>query len=84
MDKKLASIVVDLRALLPSNHVFPSENIIEPETDDDEKQITQHIDEFLYEDSELEELITERKIEKHFCGDCGSHNIRVNNIIISL
>lgn len=74
---KLRDIASDLRSLVPKTAIMPSEKIITPKSGDNsdcDPKHTIHVDGFLYDQSEIDELVEEGKLQNHFCKDCGSHN----------
>jgi hypothetical protein len=37
--------------------------------------LTVHVDEFLYDEEDVEELVQDGKLKRNYCKDCGSKNI---------
>ncbi|KAK2584271.1 hypothetical protein KPH14_006677 [Odynerus spinipes] len=75
----LNSIAYDIRKKVPFNGILPTEYIEHPkkgENSDCESNITLHVDEFLYDDDDVNELIDDGKLKKYYCADCGSRNIK--------
>ncbi|XP_011310923.1 uncharacterized protein [Fopius arisanus] len=74
---KLRKIVEEIRDKIPLNAILPSENIQLPTkgpNDDCDPKITVHVDGFLYEDDDIEDLVKEGKMSRNYCKDCGSKN----------
>jgi hypothetical protein len=74
-DKILRDIVVELRSKLPLHSVLPSEKIFVPTYGDNSNclpECTLHVDAFLYDDDDVEELVEQGQISRNFCCDCGS------------
>lgn len=75
----LNSIAYDIRKKVPFNGILPTEHIEHPkkgENSECDSNITLHVDEFLYDDDDVNELIDDGKLNKYYCGDCGSRNIK--------
>lgn len=75
---QLRDIADDIKKLVPFNAVFPSEKLIQPtkgENADCDPRFTEHIDAFLYENYELDDLERENKISRYYCKNCHSRNI---------
>lgn len=43
-----------------------------------------HVDEFLYDDDDMNELIDNGKLQKYYCIDCGSRDIKPLSKLIIL
>lgn len=81
---KLQKIILDIKQRVPFDGILPSEQIITPTTgsnSDCNDKLTKHVDAFLYNDEELDELIEKGQIHTLYCGDCGSTNVEEYNII---
>ncbi|XP_024941582.1 uncharacterized protein LOC107268352 isoform X2 [Cephus cinctus] len=75
----LNSIVKDIKERVPFNAIFPSERLNLPtsgENSDCDPNITIHVDEFLYNDNDIEELLNAGKLQQYYCKNCGSKNIK--------
>lgn len=75
---KLHAIAQDIQALLPLNAICSSEKIVQPlqgENSNCDPKHTVHMDAFLYDNYELDELERENKISKYYCEDCSSHKV---------
>lgn len=75
----LNSIAYDIRKRVPFSGILPTEHIEQPirgENSDCEPDITVHVDEFLYDDDDMNELIDDGKLKKYYCANCGSHNMK--------
>ncbi|ESO85583.1 hypothetical protein LOTGIDRAFT_107662 [Lottia gigantea] len=78
-DKILDCIRDEIRELLPLSAISDGEHItfpkVGPNADCDPKT-TIHIDAFLYDDEEIDELEEEGKISKKYCVNCGSKQVK--------
>ncbi|KAK1124941.1 hypothetical protein K0M31_006286 [Melipona bicolor] len=77
-------IANDIKKRIPIDGTFPSEKILPPtigENSDCDKESTKHVDAFLYDNRELDELIENEKVITIYCADCLSENVRQYNII---
>ncbi|KAL2745389.1 uncharacterized protein V1477_006244 [Vespula maculifrons] len=75
----LNSIAYDIRKRVPFNGILSTEHIESPkkgENSDCESNVTLHVDEFLYDDDDMNELIDNGKLQKYYCIDCGSRDIK--------
>ncbi|KAJ2951825.1 hypothetical protein O0L34_g13988 [Tuta absoluta] len=76
-EKKLSKIAEFIKPRIPFEAELKSE-LIEPPTVGDQSGCTKvntcHIDEFLYEEEEVDELVKEGKLKRHYCLDCNSRN----------
>ncbi|XP_015521769.2 uncharacterized protein LOC107225726 isoform X1 [Neodiprion lecontei] len=75
----LNSIAQDIKERIPFDATLPSENIISPksgENSDCDPKITLHVDEFLYTDDDVDELVEAGKLNRYFCQSCGSKNVK--------
>ncbi|KAI5646367.1 hypothetical protein NE865_01829 [Phthorimaea operculella] len=76
-EKKLSKIAEFIKPRVPFEAELKSESI-EPPTVGDQADCTKvntcHIDEFLYEEEEVDELVKEGKLKRHYCLDCNSRN----------
>ncbi|XP_043284982.1 uncharacterized protein [Venturia canescens] len=75
----LNSIAKEIRAKVPMDAVLPSETITAPkkgQNSDCDPKITKHVDAFLYNDDELEDLVKDGKLSRNYCLDCGSTNTK--------
>ena len=74
----IEKIAADIRAQLPLDAVFKSENIIYPTVGDDcdlTSTNTVHVDAFLYDEAGEEALVQDGLLSRSYCKDCGSRNI---------
>lgn len=79
-EEKLIKIGMKLKKLVPFKGEMPSENIVPPVVGDQAdctEANTCHIDEFIYDEKEVEDLVKSGKLKKHYCTDCNSRNIKV-------
>ncbi|XP_011861851.1 PREDICTED: uncharacterized protein LOC105558657 isoform X2 [Vollenhovia emeryi] len=75
----LNSIVSDIKQKVPFNAILTSENITAPltgENSDCDPNITLHMDEFLYSDEDIDELVDNNQLQRYYCTDCGSRSIK--------
>ncbi|XP_033335068.1 uncharacterized protein LOC117225532 [Megalopta genalis] len=82
--RNIKQIVIDIRDRVPFDSILPSENIVAPtvgENTDCDAISTKHIDAFLYDNNEVDDLIQEGKLDNLYCGKCGSTNVKTYNII---
>lgn len=73
-----------IKKMVPFDGEMTSEKIIHPTVGDqaDCNRInTCHIDEFLYDAEQVEDLVKKGKLTRHYCLECNSRNVKV---IISL
>ncbi|XP_026752537.1 uncharacterized protein LOC113512809 [Galleria mellonella] len=83
-EKCLIKIAKTIKKLVPFEAEMPSENIVPPTVGnqaDCTKESTCHIDEFLYDHKDLEDLTKQGKIKRHYCLDCNSRNIQELTLI---
>ncbi|XP_011504865.1 PREDICTED: uncharacterized protein LOC105367779 [Ceratosolen solmsi marchali] len=74
----LNMIANDVKKRVPLDAILSSENIRSPtigENADCLPHLTVHVDEFLYDEEDVEELVEEGKLKRNYCKDCGSKNI---------
>lgn len=82
MDKSviiLNSIASDIKQKIPLNAVLPSEKLMTPltgENSDCDPSITLHMDEFLYSDEDVDDLINSNQLERYYCTNCRSKSIQ--------
>ncbi|XP_015440429.1 PREDICTED: uncharacterized protein LOC107195157 [Dufourea novaeangliae] len=82
--RNIKQIVIDIKNRVPFNGILPSEHIVPPtigENSDCDDISTKHIDAFLYDNKEVDELIDEGKLDNLYCADCRSTNVKEYNII---
>ncbi|XP_063977236.1 uncharacterized protein LOC135162555 [Diachasmimorpha longicaudata] len=73
----LNKIAKEIRQKVPFDAVLPSEKIKVSSSgpnSDCHPDITTHVDGFLYNDDEVDDLVKEGKLSSHYCKDCGSKN----------
>ncbi|XP_047997998.1 uncharacterized protein LOC125235472 [Leguminivora glycinivorella] len=83
-DKLLQKIGDTIKEMVPFEAELPSENIMLPTVGDqaDCNQVnTRHVDEFLYDEEQVDELVKDGKLSRHYCLDCNSQNIKELNLI---
>lgn len=74
-DVVMHQIVDDLRQMVPDNAVFPSERCLFPEYGVDSEcnpNTTVHVDSFLYDDDDIDDLVDQGKVSRNYCRACGS------------
>ncbi|XP_064461339.1 uncharacterized protein LOC135371209 [Ornithodoros turicata] len=75
---KLNQIAQFVRKLVPEDAVLKSENILWPtqgENADCHPETTVHVDAFLYDDDDIDDLVEQGKLHRSYCGACGSRDI---------
>lgn len=80
----IKDIVLNIRNKVPTSGIFPSEEIVSPtigQNSDCNPCSTKHVDAFLYDEKELDELIESGELNTLYCADCGSSNMKQYNII---
>ncbi|KAJ8719590.1 hypothetical protein PYW08_011765 [Mythimna loreyi] len=78
-EKTLIKIGNSIKKIIPFEAEMPSETIKPPTVGDqaDCSNInSSHVDEFLYDDDEVDDLIKKGKLKKHYCTNCHSRNIK--------
>ncbi|KAE9548209.1 hypothetical protein FO519_008578 [Halicephalobus sp. NKZ332] len=78
-ERQLHLIRKEIKQMVPAEACFKSEKIIWPQNGHDsscQPDITVHVDDFLYDEDEVEELVTKGKLQKYYCGACGSKEIK--------
>lgn len=76
-EKKLKKIGDTLKKIETE---MPSENITPPTVGDQSdcnKINTIHVDEFVYDEDDVEKLVKKGKLKRHYCVDCNSRNVKV-------
>ena len=76
----LKKIGISIKKIVPFEAEMASENIVPPTVGDQSdcnKVNTCHVDEFLYDESEVDQLVKKGKLQRHYCLDCNSRNIKV-------
>jgi hypothetical protein len=53
----------------------------DPQAEGFTKENTLHVDQFLYSEDDVDELVEEGKLQRHVCGKCGSRDIQNLNYI---
>ncbi|XP_076757206.1 uncharacterized protein LOC143427159 [Xylocopa sonorina] len=80
----IKQIVIDIRERVPLTGILPTEHIVPPttgENSDCDDKSTKHVDGFLYDNNEVDELIEEGKLDNLYCANCGSNDVKEYNII---
>ncbi|XP_050668845.1 uncharacterized protein LOC126968076 isoform X2 [Leptidea sinapis] len=78
-EKKLVKISKVLREIVPFEAEMQTENIVPPTVGDQAdctKINTCHVDEFLYDDKEVDELVQKGKLSRFYCVECNSRNCK--------
>ncbi|XP_016844040.1 uncharacterized protein LOC100120613 [Nasonia vitripennis] len=73
----LNTISEDIKKRVPLNGILPSENVQAPtygENADCLADLTVHVDDFLYTEEDIDELVEDGKMQRNYCKDCGSKN----------
>lgn len=76
----LKKIGDSIKKVVPFEAVMPTESITPPVVGDQadcNKHNTCHVDEFLYDEDQVEVLIKKGKLKRYYCLDCNSRNIQV-------
>ncbi|XP_029037389.1 uncharacterized protein LOC114873327 [Osmia bicornis bicornis] len=82
--RSLKNIVLDIRNRVPFDGILPTEQIVPPtigENSDCDDASTIHVDAFLYDNKEVDELIEQGEVDNLYCANCGSNNVKEYNII---
>ncbi|KOC62465.1 hypothetical protein WH47_04125 [Habropoda laboriosa] len=77
--KSIKRIITDIRERVPFDGILSSENIVPPtigENSDCDNKSTKHVDAFLYDNKEVNELIENGQLDNLYCVDCGSNNVK--------
>ncbi|TKR94112.1 hypothetical protein L596_008442 [Steinernema carpocapsae] len=75
-DCELRDIAQEMKTILPTSAVLPSENVIWPQNGIDadcHPNTTVHIDAFLFDENDIDDLVEQGVVSRNFCRDCGSH-----------
>lgn len=75
----LKKIGDSIKKVVPFEAVMPTESITPPVVGDQadcNKHNTCHVDEFLYDEEQVEVLIKKGKLKRYYCLDCNSRNIQ--------
>jgi hypothetical protein len=76
-EANLHSIVTQLREKVPLQAILPTERTLWPEygiESDCKAESTVHVDSFLYDDDEVDELVEQGLLSRHYCRACGAHS----------
>ncbi|KAJ0176145.1 hypothetical protein K1T71_008319 [Dendrolimus kikuchii] len=79
LEKNLLKIGNTIKKIVPFDAEMTSENIVPPKIGDQSdcnKTNTCHVDEFLYDDDEVEKLVKVGKLKRHYCLECNSRNVK--------
>ena len=83
--KQLNEVALFSRSLQPANFegICSSENLQAPKNSEEGLNFvnTVHVDSFLYDDADMEQLTEEGKIPTHFCKSCGSKDVACAEVI---
>uniref|UniRef100_A0A0M3JWK4 Methyltransf_11 domain-containing protein n=1 Tax=Anisakis simplex TaxID=6269 RepID=A0A0M3JWK4_ANISI len=74
----LKKIALEIRVDLPVTAVLDSENLHWPSDgldSDCRPETTVHVDSFLYDDDDIDDLVDEGRLKRSYCLACGSRNI---------
>lgn len=77
----LRTIANDIKSLVPQSAILPTEGIEVPEKEDLGGAPSVHVDAFLYEDDDIDQLVEEGKLSRNICKDCHSQNVVPLNFI---
>lgn len=82
-EKMLIKIGNSIKKIVPFEAEMPSEVITPPmvgDQSDCNKVNTLHVDEFLYDEMEVNDLVKKGKLKRRYCRDCTSRNVQVSFI----
>ncbi|KAL3989954.1 hypothetical protein ACH3XW_29725 [Acanthocheilonema viteae] len=77
-DVLLRKIAMDIRSELPMTAILPSETMYWPQTgldSDCNRDTTVHVDAFLYDDDDVDELVDQGALSREYCAQCGCREI---------
>ncbi|XP_045773570.1 uncharacterized protein LOC123872984 [Maniola jurtina] len=77
--KLLKRIGDSIKKIVPLEAEMPTEHITPPRVGDQadcDKNNSCHVDEFLYDEKQVEDLVKKGKLRRQFCFDCKSRNIK--------
>ncbi|XP_028171339.1 uncharacterized protein LOC135077916 [Ostrinia nubilalis] len=83
-ERCLVKIGETIKEIVPFEAEMPSETIIPPTVGDQadcNTVNTCHVDEFLYDQDEVVDLVKVGKLKKHYCLDCNSRNVQELTLI---
>ncbi|VDD97191.1 unnamed protein product [Enterobius vermicularis] len=78
-DAFLRKIAVEMRAQVPQDAIFESETTFWPEDgldSDCDPATTVHVDSFLYDDDDVDDLVDANLLSRNFCTKCGSKEVK--------
>ncbi|XP_049874921.1 uncharacterized protein LOC126373015 [Pectinophora gossypiella] len=78
-DKLLTKTGDAIKKLVPFEAEMSSEKIVPPTVGDQAdctESNTCHVDEFLYDHDQVDTLVKEGKLKRHYCIDCNSRNVK--------
>ncbi|OWR50106.1 uncharacterized protein LOC116770584 [Danaus plexippus] len=78
-EKKLKRIGDYINKLIPFEAEMATESISPPVVGDQadcNKENTCHVDEFLYDENQVEDLVKKGKVNRNYCLDCNSRNVK--------
>ncbi|XP_035214047.1 uncharacterized protein LOC118187870 isoform X2 [Stegodyphus dumicola] len=74
----LRTIAEDIKALIPLEAILPSEKVMHENICNKPEDINKpviHVDSFLFEDDQIDDLVEEGKLSRNYCRNCGSLNV---------
>ncbi|MCP9262979.1 hypothetical protein DINM_006342 [Dirofilaria immitis] len=77
-DILLRKIAMDIRSELPTIAILPSETMYWPQSgldSDCNRDTTVHVDAFLYDDDDVDELVDRGTLSREYCAQCGCREI---------
>ncbi|CAG9533217.1 unnamed protein product [Cercopithifilaria johnstoni] len=77
-DVLLRKIAMDIRSELPTTAILPSETVCWPQIgldSDCARDTTVHVDAFLYDDDDVDELVDQGTLSREYCAQCGCREI---------
>ncbi|KAF8783452.1 uncharacterized protein LOC129963996 [Argiope bruennichi] len=68
----LRTIAEDIKTLVPTEAIFPSEQVNHSKIGNGSNEPIIHVDSFLFEDDHIDALVEEGKLSRNYCKSCGS------------
>lgn len=78
-EKTLIAISNSIKKVVPVEAEMPSETISPPTVGDQadcNRKNTCHVDAFLYDENEVDNLVKKGKLKRYYCTDCSSRNVQ--------
>ncbi|GBN50725.1 hypothetical protein AVEN_177792-1, partial [Araneus ventricosus] len=71
----LRTIAEDIKTLVPTEAIFPSEQVNHSKISSGNNESIMHVDSFLFEDDHIDALVEEGKMSRNYCKSCGSVDV---------